>query len=206
MKLSRRSFLKGTSLGLGGMALTPLGANAATNVLLEETKRIPHANHYGPFYAHVKGNKIFDIVPRDDLDKKPLVMLQGLTDRVETKSRIKYPYVRKSYLEGKDAKSLRGREEFVRVSWDEALNLIHKKIDTIRKTDGNKAIYNASYGGWAHPGKLGKVNTLAGRFFNTIGGAVKTSGDYSTGSATPVLPSVMEVLRFTQNKLHMNRL
>ena len=191
MKVSRRSFLKGTSLGLGGIALAPLSVNATSNVLLAQTKRIPHANHYGPFFAYVKDNKIFDIVPRSDLDKKPLVMLQGLTDRVETRSRIKYPYVRKSYLEGKDAKSLRGREEFVRVSWKEALDLIHKKIDTIRKEDGNKALYNASYGGWAHPGKLGKVNTLAGRFFNTIGGAVKTSGDYSTGSSTPVLPSIM---------------
>lgn len=190
MKLSRRSFLKGTSLGLGSIAVAPLASSAASNVLLADTKVIPHANHYGPFYAYVKDNKIFDIVSRNKLDKRPLVMLQGLTDRLETKSRVKYPYVRKSYLEGKDAKDLRGREEFVRVSWDEALELIYKKIEKIRKEDGNQALYNASYGGWAHPGRLGKVNTLAGRFFNTIGGAVKTTGDYSTGSALPVLPSI----------------
>ena len=190
MKLSRRTFLKGTSLGLGSVALTPLNSFAG-NVLLEDVKKIPHANHYGPFIAHVQGNKIFDIVPRSELDKKPLVMLQGLTDRVATSSRVKYPYVRKSYLEGQDKKELRGREEFVRVSWDKALELVHAKISKIRQEDGNQALYNASYGGWAHPGYLGKVNTLAGRFFNTIGGAVITTGDYSTGSATSVMPTVM---------------
>ncbi len=190
MKADRRDFVKNSVLGLGAVTCLPINS-IATNVLVEQTKKIPHANHYGPFIAHVKGNKIFDIVPRNELDEKPLIMMKGQIDRLESKSRVKYPYVRKSFLEGKDKKELRGSEEFVKVSWEEALDLVHKKIQNLISKEGNKAIYNASYGGWAHPGRLGKVNSLAGRFFNTIGGAVKTSGDYSTGSSMAIMPTVM---------------
>ena len=41
-----------------------------------------------------------------------------------------YPYVRKSYLKAKGAakSELRGKEEFVRVSWDTALDLAAKAL------------------------------------------------------------------------------
>lgn len=190
MKISRRAFLKNSAFGLGVTSCAPL-SSLASNVLVSNITKIPHANHYGPFHAYVRGNKIFDIVPRKDIDMQPLIMMKGQIDRLESKSRIKYPYVRKSFIEGKGNKELRGKEAFVKVSWEKALTLAYEKIEKIRKEDGNQALYNASYGGWAHPGRLGKVNALAGRFFNQIGGAVKTSGDYSTGSSMAVMPTVM---------------
>lgn len=64
---------------------------------------------------------------------------------------MKYPCVRKSFLENKkNHKELRGREEFVRVSWDVALDLAAKKFKEIPKEN----IYNASYGGWGHAGSM----------------------------------------------------
>ncbi|GAA9862355.1 hypothetical protein VN0635_07620 [Helicobacter pylori] len=73
------------------------------------------------------------------------MMLKAMVDRVYSDSRVKYPCVRKSFLENKkNHKELRGREEFVRVSWDVALDLAAKKLKEIPKEN----IYNASYGGW----------------------------------------------------------
>ncbi|GAA8892324.1 hypothetical protein HpEKA17_11990 [Helicobacter pylori] len=50
------------------------------------------------------------------------MMLKAMVDRVYSDSRVEYSCVRKSFLENKkNHKELRGREEFVRVSWDVAL-------------------------------------------------------------------------------------
>ncbi len=36
-----------------------------------------------------------------------------------------------------------------------------------------------------------KPNVLAGRFFNQIGGAIGTAGEYSNGAAGPVNPGIV---------------
>ncbi len=61
-----------------------------------------------------------EITPMIELDQRPTELLTyGVLDRVYDKSRIDYPMVRKSYLEGwktGDVKpELRGKEEYVRV-------------------------------------------------------------------------------------------
>ncbi len=96
--------------------------------MLQELKKIPHASHFGPFHAHVRDGKIVDITPQLDSDANPTIMVKGLADRMYTPNRVKYPVVRKSYLEGKGRGDLRGKEEFVRVSWDEALDLAANAI------------------------------------------------------------------------------
>ncbi len=61
----------------------------------------------------------------------------GILARTYDKSRIAGPMVRKSYLEGISGNrkpELRGKDEFVQVSWDVALGLTAKAIlDTIEK-------------------------------------------------------------------------
>lgn len=56
--------------------------------------------------------------------------LQHYTADMVYKSRVKYPYVRKSYLENPDnpKPELRRKDEFVRVSYDEAVKLIAKEL------------------------------------------------------------------------------
>lgn len=84
----------------------------------------------------------------------------------------------------------RGREPFVRVSWDEALGLTAGAIlDTIERFD-NEAIFSSSYGGWSHAGVL-RPNVLQGRFFGLIGGCTTTTGDYSAGASQISLPHVI---------------
>jgi len=86
---------------------------------------IPHACHWGPFNAVVKDGVMIGVQPLTELDAMPTKMLtEGLLSRVYDKTRVKYLMVRKSYLENStgDTKShLRGKEPFVRASWDSDL-------------------------------------------------------------------------------------
>ncbi|WP_187834935.1 molybdopterin guanine dinucleotide-containing S/N-oxide reductase [Helicobacter pylori] len=194
MSISRRSILTKIPIAL-----------ASTNVLkavgvFEKIESIPHATHFGPFIAKVQNGVIKDIVPQKS-DYNPTMMLKAMADRVYSDSRVKYPCVRKSFLENKkNHKELRGREEFVHVSWDVALDLAAKKLKEIPKEN----IYNASYGGWGHAGSLHRCHHLAWRFFNTtLGGAIGTDGEYGNGAAARINPMIvgdMEV--YSQQTTH----
>ncbi|UOS51899.1 molybdopterin guanine dinucleotide-containing S/N-oxide reductase [Helicobacter pylori] len=194
MSISRRSILTKVPIAL-----------ASANVLkavgvFEKVESIPHATHFGPFIAKVQNGVIKDIVPQKS-DYNPTMMLKAMADRVYSDSRVKYPCVRKSFLENKkNHKELRGREEFVRVSWDVALDLAAKKLKEIPKEN----IYNASYGGWGHAGSLHRCHHLTWRFFNTtLGGAIGTDGEYGNGVAARINPMIvgdMEV--YSQQTTH----
>ncbi|GAA8339986.1 molybdopterin guanine dinucleotide-containing S/N-oxide reductase [Helicobacter pylori] len=194
MSISRRSIL--TKIPI---ALASTNFLKATGVF-EKVESIPHATHFGPFIAKVQNGVIRDIVPQKS-DYNPTMMLKAMVDRVYSDSRVKYPCVRKSFLENKkNHKELRGREEFVRVSWDVALDLAAKKLKEIPKEN----IYNASYGGWGHAGSLHRCHHLAWRFFNTtLGGAIGTDGEYGNGAAARINPMIvgdMEV--YSQQTTH----
>lgn len=190
MNNSRRSFLKVGAVASAAIAGSTTVPGAFAKEFASRTTKIPSASHFGAFYAHVRDGKIVDISSQLDSDANPTVMVKSLADRNSSNSRVKYPVVRKSYLEGKGRGDLRGKEEFVRVSWEEAIELVAKAIKKAQAKGGNESLYNASYGGWAHPGAF-KPNALAGRFFNQIGGAVRTSGEYSNGAAGQVNPSIV---------------
>ena len=55
--------------------------------------------------------------------------------------RIKYPMKRKNWAPGGGDKSLRGKDEWVRISWDEALTIVANETIRIREKYGNKAIF-----------------------------------------------------------------
>ena len=128
MNNSRRDFLKKGAVAGAVVAASGGMTGIAAKELASRTKKIPHASHFGPFFAHVRDGKLVDVTSQLDSDANPTLLVKGVIDRVTTNSRVKYPCVRKSYLEGKDAGDLRGKEEFVRVSWDDALDLAANAI------------------------------------------------------------------------------
>lgn len=73
--------------------------------------------------------------------------LRGRSQRrqVFAADRLKYPMVRKGWKPGGANHSLRGRDEWVRVSWDEALNLAADEMKRIKNTYGNNAILADGY-------------------------------------------------------------
>ncbi len=191
---TRRAFLQGGAAMFG--ASTLLGSTAMASIDPNSfSDRTFHASHFGPFEAVVRDGKIVGINNMMELDARPTEMLNyGLLDRTYDKSRIDYPMVRKSYLEGwqtGDVKpELRGKEEYVRVDWDTAWSLAAKALLDTATNYGNNAIFSSSYGGWSNAGTF-RPNVLQGRLLNLMGGCSTTSGDWSAGAGQIVLPHII---------------
>lgn len=198
MILSRRDFLKGASSTFaysGLMGSTALGS-VSSALASTETQKIFHATHYGSFRGVVENGVLKAVETVAPLDARPTAMLtQGVVERTYHRSRVKYPMVRKSWLEnwdkpGQRKPTLRNKEPFVRVDWDTAIRLVTKEILDTVETHGNEAIFNSSYGGWSHAGLM-RPNVLQGRLFNLLGGTTMTVGDWSGGASQVSLPYIV---------------
>ncbi len=191
---TRRAFLQGGAAAFGATSLMGTTALAA----LDPNSfggRIFHATHFGPFEAVVRDGRLVGINAITELDARPTEMLfHGIMDRTYDKSRVEYPMVRKSYLEGwqtGDTKpELRGKEEWVRVDWDTAWSLTAKALLDTATNHGNEAIFSSSYGGWSNAGVF-RPNVLQGRLLNLMGGCTNTQGDWSAGASQVSLPHVI---------------
>ncbi|WP_431644414.1 molybdopterin guanine dinucleotide-containing S/N-oxide reductase [Enterobacter asburiae] len=112
-------------------------------------------------------------------------------DQVHSKTRVRWPMVRKGFLASPDKpQGIRGQDEFVRVSWDDALALIHAQHKRIRDSYGPSSIFAGSYG-WRSNGVLHKASTLLQRYMSLAGGYTGHLGDYSTGAAQAIMPYVV---------------
>ena len=192
MVFTRREFLKSASAS--AICLTASPGLASPLGAARDIKFIPQAGQAGVYWAVVQDGTFTKAIPRTEFDPRPTKMItEGTVSRTYHKTRVLYPYVRKSYLENLDGDrkpELRGKEPFVRVDWDTALDLTAKAIlDTI-DSHGNEGIFSSSYGGWAHGGVL-TPNVLQGRFFNLIGGMSVTVSDYSGGAGQVVMPHIL---------------
>ncbi|WP_011582921.1 MULTISPECIES: molybdopterin guanine dinucleotide-containing S/N-oxide reductase [Chelativorans] len=106
-------------------------------------------------------------------------------------SRIKRPSIRRSWLQhGPGAHpELRGKEPFVEVEWELALDLISAELKRVKREYGNSAIFGGSYG-WASAGRFHHAQSQVHRFLNCIGGYVRHTGSYSLGAAHVILPHI----------------
>ncbi|MDF7680381.1 trimethylamine-N-oxide reductase TorA [Enterobacteriaceae bacterium ESL0689] len=203
MSLTRRRFL----LGAGALATVPLLAGlwpksalaqAISQALPQFTalrqaqKGILTGAHWGAFEAIVNNGKMVSTQPVKD-DPFPNELIEMAPYQVHASNRIKYPMVRKSWLEGGVANShpeLRGRDEWVRVSWDKAFSLVAEQISRLQKEHGPQSIYAGSYG-WKSVGMFHNSRTLLHRLMNLAGGFLGYAGDYSTGAAQVIMSHVV---------------
>ncbi len=191
---TRRTFLQGGAAAFGATSL--FGTTALASIDPNSfSGRTFHASHFGPFEAVVRDGKLVGINTMMELDARPTEMLTyGIMDRTYDKTRVNYPMVRKSYLEGwetGDTKpELRGREEWVRVDWDTAWSLAAKALLDTAANHGNEAIFSSSYGGWSNAGVF-RPNVLQGRLLNLMGGCTNTAGDWSAGAGQVVMPHII---------------
>ncbi len=189
MKLTRRDFIKTAGAATGTMAISsviPMPAWAEG----QNGGAILTAARWGAVYVEVKDGKV--VSSKGALPKTvPNSLQQTAPDQVHTNIRVKYPMVRKSYLEnpGK-ADGKRGNDPFVRVSWEQALKLIHEQHSRIRSSYGPSSIFAGSYG-WRSSGVLHKAQTLLQRYMSMAGGYAGHTGDYSTGAAQVIMPYVV---------------
>jgi molybdopterin guanine dinucleotide-containing S/N-oxide reductase-like protein len=143
----------------------------------------------GPVFVHVEDGKITKMrsIAFDDTDApswtieargreftpprktllNPYVVAERM--RIYSENRIKYPYRRKTFdPHGDRHPEMRGKDEYIRISWDEALDTVAKEIKRIRKTYGPAAItgMTSSHHNW---GLLHYKMGPFGRFFNMLG-------------------------------------
>jgi len=153
-------------------------------------KTVLTAAHWGPMLVDTDGENV--LASRGALPTRHPNSLQTVVqDQVHSPTRVRYPMVRKGFLASPSSpQGVRGQDEFVRVSWDDALTLIHQQHQRIRETYGPSSIFAGSYG-WRSNGVLHKAATLLQRYMSLAGGYTGHLGDYSTGAAQAIMPHVV---------------
>ena len=83
--------------------------------------------------------------------------------------------VRESYLkDGPASREKRGTDRWVRVSWDQALDLVSNEMKRIYADFGPSAMFGRSYG-WMSSGKVNAAINLQQRLLNLCGGFIQTT-------------------------------
>jgi len=130
-----------------------------------------------------------------DPDPSPIGLHMAAGDLTDV--RIRRPSIRKSWLEkgpGADP-HMRGREPFVEVEWNTALDLLAAELDRVRREHGNEAIFGGSYG-WASAGRFHHAQSQVHRFLNLIGGYVSSVDNYSLAAGRVILPHAIGSTEF----------
>lgn len=147
MAITRRSFLKGVATTSAASVIGPsLLASASANAVETTGTWKVSGSHWGAFRAHIYAGKVQEIKPLE-LDQNPTEMLNGIKGIIYSPSRVRYPMVRLDWLKKhKYSADTRGNNRFVRVTWDEALDLFYRELERVQK----------EYGPWAlHAGQTG---------------------------------------------------
>lgn len=192
LSLSRRRFLTATSsltaLAAAG-AILPGGVARA--LAADGAKEILTGSHWGAFYAKVENGRFASLRPWEK-DYHPNKALDGVQDVVYSSSRIRYPMVRRAYLENGPAaeRDSRGGGDFVRVSWEKALDLVAAELKRHQEQDGPWSVYAGSYG-WRSSGEIGNPQIMLTRLMNLNGGAVHSSSNYSKAALEGIMPYVV---------------
>lgn len=189
--MNRRDFIKVSSTIGAATAIEASTLQSLTENTLYDEQEMLTSNRFGAFYVKKRGGEIVSVRPFEG-DKCPSPLINAFADNLKNDSRVEYPMVRKSYLkaQGPSNPQLRGKEEFVRVSWDVALDLVAKQMKKTFNQYGPESIYGDCYW-WGGSGKVGYGQTVARRMMKILGGFVEESGDYSTGAGLVIMPHIV---------------
>ena len=142
------------------------------------------SSHWGIGLLHTEAGKIARVYGHP-IDPDPSPLNQNIPEGLNGRARILRPAIRKGWLTGNGGE--RGRDPFVEVSWEAALDRIASDLDRVRNEYGNEAIFGGSYG-WASAGRFHHAQSQLKRFLNTIGGFVRSEGNYSYNAALVAMP------------------
>lgn len=159
---------------------------------------IPTTSHWGAFGVRVVDDVVVEVVPHP-ADPDPSPLLAGVASATRHRTRVQRPAIRRGWLEnGPGPTDLRGRDEFVEVSWSEATQAVAAELQRVRTQHGNESIFGGSYG-WASAGIFHQAQDQLQRMLNLIGGYTRSINSYSTGTSVVLLPHLVgsfeEVMR-----------
>jgi biotin/methionine sulfoxide reductase len=149
-----------------------------------------HLSHYGAFSGQWVDDQL--VITPHPSDPHPNRVIQNLPGALRHKARVARPMIRRGWLEngpGKDAR--RGRDEYIEVDWDKALDLVAADLKRVGNAYGAGSIYGGSYG-WSSAGRFHHAQSQVHRFLNcAMGGYVRSVNTYSSGAASVILPYVI---------------
>ncbi|TRN26160.1 trimethylamine-N-oxide reductase TorA [Vibrio furnissii] len=191
MAITRRSFLKGVATTsaasiIGPSLLAPISAQAAETTGFWKVS----GSHWGAFRAQIYGGKVQAIQPLET-DKHPTEMLNGIKGIIYSPSRVRYPMVRLDWLKKhKYSAETRGNNRFIRVTWDEAIDLFYRELERVQKQYGPWALH-AGQTGWNQTGAFHNCTAMMQRAVGMHGNYITKVGDYSTGAGQTIMPYVL---------------
>jgi len=197
-KLSRRTFLKASAAAAASLSLTGCANTLATATAEQLAAK---ADQEGKWITaacwHNCGGRCLNkalvvdgVVIRQKTDdthpdspdyfqQRACCRGRAQRNQVFSADRLKYPMKRKNWEPGGGKKELRGRDEWVRISWDEALDLVAGELKRIKEQYGNRSFF--------------ACGTEIGRLLNLYGGHITRWGTTSYGA-----------WRFTPGKIGYN--
>ncbi|MCR9001714.1 MULTISPECIES: molybdopterin-dependent oxidoreductase [Enterobacterales] len=155
---------------------------------MTDIRRVSHCSHWGAYTILVEGGRIIGVEPSKD-DPNPSPIIHSIKEWAKTDRRVLTPMVRKGWLENKN-KETRGQEEFVPISWNEAIRLVAGEIQRVKSEFGNEAIFAGSYG-WASSGRFHHSSTMLKRMLNLVGGYTGHVDTYSYAAGPVILRHVL---------------
>lgn len=163
---TRRNFLKGSAATATALGLTGCGENKLKSLgVSAEKSKFEVGEWITAACWHNCGGRCLNkalvvdgVVVRQKTDDthqdspdfpQQRGCLRGRSQRQQIfgADRLKYPMKRKHWKPGGGDKSLRGKDEWERITWDEALTYIADELTRVKKDNGNRSILHI--GGWS---------------------------------------------------------
>lgn len=192
MQQSRRQFLKNMSVMAATFAMPNfLVAKSAVENKQDLSQWKITGSHWGAIRAKVVNGRVSEIKPFE-YDEYPTEMIKGIKGLIYSESRIRYPMIRLDWLKNRHNSNTeqRGDNRFVRVTWDEALDLFYEELERIQQNYGPWALHTGNVG-WRSTGQFHSCGNHMIRAIGMHGHSVSTAGDYSTGAGQIIMPYVL---------------
>ncbi|BBK36254.1 biotin sulfoxide reductase [Allostella sp. ATCC 35155] len=158
--------------------------------MVQDIRRIAHCSHWGAFWLLVRNGQIVGVEPMA-FDPAPSDIIHSVPEWADPRLRIAQPMVREGWLRDRERAdgAGRGREAFVPVGWDEALDLVAGQIRRVRDTFGPASIFAGSYG-WTSAGRFHHAATGLKRMLGLFGGYTGHVNTYSIAAGPVILRHV----------------
>jgi biotin/methionine sulfoxide reductase len=150
------------------------------------------STHWGAWEVRREGGAAVGLAPWRE-DPAPNRIGLAMWDACRAPARVLRPAIRAGWLERPHGDPRRGegrgREPFVEVSWDEALDAVAAELRRTIDAHGNGSVFGGSYG-WASAGRFHHAQSQVHRFLNVLGGYVRHVDTYSLGAGRALMPWV----------------
>lgn len=195
--IDRRTVLKGMALGGGALLV---GQASAINEVLPaygSEEILTTGDNEGLLRVHVKNGLILSVSSLDYPNIRASRQALAWAHRQYAPDRILYPMVRADWAPGGNSDTTtRGKPNYKRVTWEQALDLVANELKRVKGSYGNEALLGQVIAGWSTLGNFNSKNSQVGRFFGLYGGNTQLLGNksyacwqwaapYSIGMVTP---------------------